>query len=311
MGEFELIAAFVRELPHAGPGLALGPGDDGALLRPSPGSELCVTVDTVRLGVHFTKQFTPEDVGHKALAVNLSDLAAMGARPRWLFCALELPRGTRAAFVTRLARGMAPLAQTHGCLLAGGNVSRGPGLAVTITAIGDVPSGLALRRDGLRPGDLIAVTGALGGAALGLRRLRVGDRRGAARQLRPIPRIELGLAARGLASAAIDVSDGLLQDLGHLCRRSSCGAEVSGALAPIDSALAGRVDRLALALGGGEDYELVFGVPPARLARLRRKVERRGSALTVIGRACRGRGVRLAGGEGALAYSSTLGFRHF
>ncbi len=310
--EFELIDAFVGALPHEGAGMPLGPGDDAALLRASRGHDLCATVDEVREGVHFTRRFSLEDIGHKALAVNLSDLAAMGARPRWFLCALELPHGSDRRSIVRIAAGMMSLAGEHGCLLAGGNLCRGPGIAITVTALGEVPRGRALRRDGLRPGDLLAVTGALGGAALGLQRLsRGGGRAGALRQLRPAPRVRAGLSARGLASAAIDVSDGLLQDLGHLCERSGCGAEVDPSRLPLDPALRGRPDGLALALGGGEDYELILGVPPRRFPLLRRRIERAGVPLTVIGEATRRPGLRLLGAGGAPALPAVRGFRHF
>jgi len=280
----------------------LGPGDDAALLRPTPGQQLCVTTDTLREGVHFGPLFRAAEIGHKALAVNLSDLAAMGARPRWFTVALEVAVGAlRPPLIDGIARGMARLAAAHRCALVGGNVTRGDRLALTLCAIGEVPPGRALRRDGLRPGDLIAVSGTLGDAALGLLRLRAGERRGAGAQLRPQPRVALGLAARGLASAAIDVSDGLARDLGHMLDASACGADIWGDALPASRAVRLRSDWLSLCLEGGEDYELCLGVKPSHRDRLQRLASALGAPLTVIGEARAGRGLRIAGGRGQRA----------
>jgi thiamine-monophosphate kinase len=318
--EFALIERFLHHFPRAGPGLFLGPGDDCALLRPAPRHELCVTTDTVREGVHFGPRSTPEDIGHKALAVNLSDLAAMGARPRWFLAAIELPARVAPALVEGMARGMAALAREHRCLLAGGNLCRGRGVAVTVTALGDVPIGGALRRDGLRPGDLLVVTGTLGLAALGLRSLRrarlprLAQRRGEAElaQLRPRPRVAAGLAARGVATAGIDISDGLAQDLGHLCDASRCGAELWSDQLPVGPLVAARRDWLSLCLAGGEDYELLLGVAPERWAKLRRHLERSGAHAFAVGRASARPGLWLARGPGGRAKKlSARGFSHF
>ncbi len=311
--EFALIERFVRHFPERGQGLVLGPGDDCAILRPTPGRELCVTTDEIREGVHFDRRFAPEDVGHKALAVNLSDLAAMGAVPRWFLVALELPRNVQPDLLDRLARGMLPLAREFGCALAGGNLCRGPALALTITALGEVPDGAALRRRGLRPGHVIAVTGTVGFAALGLAALRAGRRDAAARaQLRPTPRIAAGLAARGVASCAIDVSDGLAQDLEHLCEASGCGAELWASRLPARPAVRAQRRWRGLCLSGGEDYELLLGVPPRRWPALRRRVEATGTPLTEIGRALDGSGIRLAEVPGGRTHHlAAPGFEHF
>jgi thiamine-monophosphate kinase len=313
--EFALIERFVRHFPRRGHGLVAGPGDDCALLRPSPRRELCITTDTIREGVHFGPAFTPADIGYKALAVNLSDLAAMGARPRWFFAAVELPARVAPGFVDDLGRGMAALAGEHRCLLAGGNLCRGPGVAVTLTAIGDVPTGGAIRRSGLRPGDLLLVTGSLGLAALGLRMLaRPGHRRVAAAraQLRPRPRVEAGLAARGIATAGIDISDGLSQDLAHLCAASGCGAVLWSESLPVAPSVAAQRDWLTLCLAGGEDYELLLGVGPQELPRLSRRLELLGAPGVVIGRATRRLGLRLASAQGGRETRLTpRGFSHF
>ncbi|MHB8418460.1 MAG: thiamine-phosphate kinase [Myxococcales bacterium] len=314
--EFTLIERFVRHFPRRGRGLALGPGDDCAILQPSRGMELCVTTDAIVEGVHFDRRFSPEDIGHKALAVNLSDLAAMGAAPRWFLVALELPAGVPTSLLEGLARGMAPLARAHRCTLAGGNLSRARALAATVTALGEVPAGQALRRDGLRGGDVLAITGTLGSAALGRRRLR--RRPLAARspleraQLRPSPRVDAGLAARGIASCAIDVSDGLAQDLSRLCEASGCGAELWGSRLPARPEVRAERDWRELCLAGGEDYELLLGVRPGRWAALRRRIEASGSRVTEIGRAIGPPGLRLAAEPGgATRRLGGRGFSHF
>jgi thiamine-monophosphate kinase len=295
-GEFELIAAFTRALPLRGEGLVLGPGDDAAILAPPAGEELCATVDAVEEGVHFDRRFTPFDVGWKALAVNLSDLAAMGARPLWALVALGVPAGTPAARLAGVARGLGACARRHGIAVAGGNVSRAPGLSVTVTVVGSVPRGRALRRQGARPGDAVLVSGTLGEAALGLER---GARaRFARRQRRPEPRLALGRALLGLASAAIDLSDGLVQDLGHLCQASGVGASVRLAELPLSpaylAATAGRSDPWAPALSGGEDYELCVTVPVRKVRAALAAAARAGTPLAVVGTVTRARGVQVA-----------------
>lgn len=300
-GEFELIARFTRALPLAGAGVRLGPGDDTALLAPPPGEDLAATVDAVVEGVHFDARFTPEDVGWKALAVNLSDLASMGARPLWALVALAFPRDTPPERLEGVARGLGACARAHRIAVVGGNVSRASELSVTVTAVGAVRRGRALLRSGARPGDLLVASGTFGDAALGLAPgapaalLR--------RQRRPAPRLALGRALAGVARGAIDVSDGLVQDVGHLCEESGVAAVLDAAAVPTSAAyrrLARSLpDPLGPALGGGEDYELVAAVPPARLARARRAAARARVPLTVIGRVERGAGVRILGPDGA------------
>ena len=301
-GEFELIELFTRALPLAGAEVVLGPGDDAAVLRPRPGEDLVATVDAVVAGVHFDARSTPADVGWKALAVNLSDLAAMGARPVAALVALALPPGTPVAAVRGLARGLGACARAHRIPVAGGNVTRADALSLTVTALGAVPRGRALLRRGARPGDLVAVTGTVGDAALGLRRGAAAPL--ARRQRRPVPRLAAGLALAPLARAAVDVSDGLVQDLGHLCAASGVGARIGVAELPLSPAYRRAAARLpdpfAAALGGGEDYELVLALPPGALPRARAAAARAGAPLTVIGRFVRGRGVSVVGEDGAL-----------
>jgi thiamine-monophosphate kinase len=295
-GEFELIDAFTRALPLRGEGVLLGPGDDAALLRPPRGEALVATVDAVVEGVHFDARFTPADVGWKALAVNLSDLAAMGARPLWALVALGVPPGTPAARLAGVARGLGACARRHGVAVVGGNVTRAPGLSLTVTVVGGVRPGRALRRQGARPGDAVLVSGTLGEAALGRRR---GAPPGLARrQRRPEPRLALGRALAGLATAAIDVSDGLVQDLGHLCRASRVGASLRLAELPLSRAYrratAGRADPWAAALSGGEDYELCVTVPVRRVPAALAAARAVGTPLCVVGTVTRAPGVQVA-----------------
>jgi thiamine-monophosphate kinase len=275
-GEFELIERyFDRPLPADATHVQLGVGDDCALLAPAPGETWAVTTDTLSEGVHFLPDVDPESLGHKSLAVNLSDLAACGATPRCFLLAIALPRVDE-DWLAGFARGLNRLADEHRCVLAGGDTTRSlSGVTITITAIGTVPQGRALLRSGARPGDDIWVSGALGGAALGL-----ACRRGevqltasvAARAIdrleRPRPRVELGERLRGIATSAIDVSDGLVGDLGHIVERSAVGAVVDWPSVPLDDALRGEPERLqqALALTGGDDYELLFTAPIGRRA---------------------------------------------
>jgi thiamine-monophosphate kinase len=298
--EFELIEAFTLALPLRGEGVLVGAGDDAAVLRPAPGEDLVATVDAVVEGVHFDPRFTPEDVGWKALAVNLSDLAAMGARPLWALVALAIPAGTRPATVKRIARGLGACARAHRTAVVGGNVSRARELSLTVTALGAVPEGRAVLRSGARPGDLVAVTGTLGDAALGL---RAGAPRAlVSRQRRPAPRLAAGRALAGVVRAAIDVSDGLAQDLEHVCRASGVGARIGLPDLPLSPAyrrMARRLpDPFAPALAGGEDYELVVAIPPTSLERARAAARRARTPLTVIGRFVRGEGVRVVGARG-------------
>ncbi len=290
--------------------MPLGPGDDCAVLAPTRGA-LCVTTDAVVEGVHFTREgFSPEDIGHKALAVNLSDLAAMGATPRWFLCALALPRDFPERELLRLARGMSALAREHRISLVGGNFTSARELSITLTAAGELQRP-ALTRGGARPGDLLYVSGTLGDARLGLQQLQAGKRRGAVilRQRRPVPRVALGRLASRFASAGMDVSDGLAQDLGHLCDASGVGAEVELAHLPLSPAV-----RAALgpegALAGGEDYELLLALPPERALAFERACARVAERVTCIGRLTRRRHRVLRDPDGRLI-PPPAGFDHF
>jgi thiamine-monophosphate kinase len=269
LSEFALIRKYFERAPRAvRPGdrrthrVALGIGDDAALLRPSAGMELAVSTDLLLEGTHFRAGADARKLGHKALAVNLSDMAAMGAAPRWATLALALPAANE-AWLEEFAGGFFALAGRFGVELIGGDTTRGP-LSICITILGEVPTGLALFRAGARPGDDIWVSGQLGGAALALE--RPGNAATAQRLDEPEPRVELGERLRGLASAAIDVSDGFAQDLGHILERSGVGAIVEYELLPRSVEVKEVEDRnlqARLVLCGGDDYELAFTAPQA------------------------------------------------
>ena len=264
--EFDLIARyFARPTPQA----VLGPGDDCALLAPSAGMELAITTDMLVAGTHFLPDTDPFQLGWKTLAVNLSDLAAMGAQPRWTLLAGSLPDADE-RWIAAFADGLFACARRYAVDLVGGDTTRGP-LNLCITALGEVPGGAALRRDGARPGDDVWVSGQPGLAALGLAHLQQRTALPEALVARcvtalqkPAPRVELGLALREgqLASAAIDVSDGLLADLGHIAERSHVDAELFENQLPRLPAGVDRETARRCQLAGGDDYELVFAAPP-------------------------------------------------
>jgi thiamine-monophosphate kinase len=283
--EFDLIDAFLAPFAR-GKGVVIGPGSDCAAVQPGRGLRLVATTDAVVEGVHFDlRRFSPEDVGWKALAVNLSDLAAAGARPRWFLCALGVPRKQGACAVARrIARGMAPLSRKEGCALIGGNVSSASEWSVTITALGEAKKPLA--RTGARPGDALVVVGRLGDAAAGLRSWTHAS--AARAQRRPRPLLREGIAAARFASAGIDVSDGFLQDLHHLTDSSGVGAVVECSALPLGPAARSLPDGMELALTGGEDYALVLAVPGRKLASLRKAV-----TCAEVGRIVRGSGITL------------------
>ncbi len=278
LGEFELIQRYFTDCGATRADVPLGIGDDGALLEPPPGETLVVVVDTLVEGTHFLPAAPAASVGHRALAVNLSDIAAMGARPAWATLALTLP-AAEPQWLAEFARGFGTLARQHAVALVGGDTTRGP-LSVTVQLLGFVPQGQALRRDGGRPGDLLCVTGTPGDAARGLEIERAGGSAATPAQSRllerfryPVPRVAAGLTLRGRATACIDVSDGLLGDAAKLCAASRCGAEIDLARLPLSAALRATCDAAGArrhALTGGDDYELLFALPPARRAALER-----------------------------------------
>jgi thiamine-monophosphate kinase len=320
--EFRLIDR-IRELTaQPRDDVRIGIGDDAAVLAPPSGKELAVAIDTLVEGVHFPSGTAAADIGWKALAVNLSDLAAMGASPAWALLALTLPSAD-AAFVEGFAEGFAKLAQPHRLALVGGDTTRGP-LTISVAVHGFVPPGQALTRAGARVGDAVLVTGTLGDAAAGLHALqhppRDDDGRAGLRGFlierlnRPTPRLAVGTALRGQATACVDVSDGLLADLGHICAASGVAAEIEAALLPRSSALLELYDdttALHFALSGGDDYELCFTVPAARVAELQAGLARLGCGATKIGRIVEGEGVRVRAADGASLATDRPGWEHF
>ena len=315
--EFDIIRKyFTRPAPTA----VLGVGDDCALLQPRLGMTLAVSTDMLLAGRHFFPDAEPGRLGHKALAVNLSDLAAMGADPRWATLAIALPEAEE-KWIAAFAQGFFRLAARFEVELIGGDTSRGP-LAISVTVIGEVPADLALRRDGALAGDDIWVSGATGEAALALaylqRRVKLeGPAREACleRLHTPKPRVELGGRLRGLARSAIDVSDGLLADLGHVLEASGVGAELAWANLPRAKAIAECADPALAAeclLAGGDDYELVFTAPPLKHAEIDAVGKDLGISLTRIGVAVPGKPVAtLRDAQGKIISASRKGFDHF
>ena len=314
--EFDLIAKyFTRPVKHA----RLGVGDDCALVGVSPGCELAVSTDTLVSGTHFFADADAEKLGHKALAVNLSDLAAMGALPRYVTLALTLP-SIDDAWLAAFSRGFFALADKQDIELIGGDTTRGP-LSITLTVMGEIAIGKALRRDGAKDGDDIWVSGNLGGAAAALKHLQgsitlpAGAFEGAAEKLhKPQPRIALGRALIGIANSAIDISDGLVADLTHICERSRMAADINWADVPISTSLLslGLEQRVACALAGGDDYELCFTASEKMRHELRRIATESGLPLNRIGTVLQGRPkVHVRDETGAEIKTMSAGFDHF
>jgi thiamine-monophosphate kinase len=319
--EFDLINAIRARAARRRDDVALGIGDDAALLEVPAGRQLVACTDTMVAGVHFLAGTAAEELGWKSLAVNLSDLAAMGADPAWALLSLTLPEAD-GGFVDRFAGGFVELAAAHDVALVGGDTTQGP-LSITVTALGTVPRGGALTRGGACPGDAVFVTGTLGDAAGALRLLRDGGpgtgERTASRGLsaglnRPGPRVGAGLALRGVASACIDISDGLLADLGHVCTASGVAAEVDVEALPVSAALRAAFDEAAcrdFALVGGDDYELCFTAPADRGGEIASVFGRLGLRVSRIGRIGVGEGVRVLDCDGNAIDTPLAGWQHF
>jgi thiamine-monophosphate kinase len=315
LGEFELIDRyFKRPVKHA----AMGVGDDCALLALAPGMQLATSSDMLVEGRHFLSTVPPERLGHKALAVNLSDLAACGARPLAFTLSLAMPRAEE-SFLGGFSRGLLALADEHDCELIGGDTTQGP-LTICISVFGEVPAGAALLRSGARAGDDVYVSGSVGDARLALEVFRGSVALDGAgfEQVRqamelPQPRVGLGLALRGVASSAIDVSDGLLGDLGHILRSSGVGATIEVDTLPRSAVLAAQ--PLALqrqcSLAGGDDYELVFTAARDAASSVRAAAERAGVAVTRIGRIEEEASVRLVDRRGDSVANGFGSFDHF
>ncbi len=314
MDEFTLIERFFHRPPRR-PQTRLGVGDDCALLQVPADQVLAVTLDTLVAGVHFFPEVDPEALGHKALAVNLSDLAAVGAEPVWGFLALTLPR-VESDWLERFAKGLFELAERYRVDLAGGDTTCGP-LTITLQTSGWVPENQALKRSGARPGDGIYLSGWLGDAGLGLKMLQGEvpwrDPDAVARLLRPEPRVELGLALRGLAHACIDVSDGLAADLHHVLHASGVGATIEWEALPLSPSMQRYLREggdWRLPLQAGEDYELCFTMPPCRETDLERRLPSDRVAWHRIGTIEKRDGLRIRRGDKVTALPA-VGYRHF
>ncbi|MBI5659915.1 MAG: thiamine-phosphate kinase [Nitrosomonadales bacterium] len=317
--EFDLIRRyFTRPAPSA----ALGVGDDAALLRVGRGMELAVSTDTLVSGTHFFPDADPFLLGHKTLAVNLSDLAAMGAQPRWALLSLSLPVADE-RWLERFSAGFFALAEQYGVELVGGDTTRGP-INLCVTILGEVPQGAALRRDGAKTGDDVWVSGSLGSAALAL-----AHKRGTVRLLpaefascaaalhQPVPRVALGLALRGVAHSAIDISDGLLADLGHILENSAAGAEIEFDALPVPDVLRALSSQGSgemaqhCALAGGDDYELCFTAPVSRRTEVESISGRSSLPLARIGSIVAGGGCIVRAPDGSAIHLEKSGYDHF
>ncbi len=318
MSEFKLIAQlqnrFALQQQFCNYPAVLGIGDDAAVLAVPPGKHVLVTTDTLVCGVHFLADDKPADIAAKALAVSLSDLAAMGAEPAWFFLAITLPQQDP-QWWDDFSQGLLEMATASGIQLTGGDTTQGP-LSVNITAMGLVEQGTALRRDGANPGDLVLVSGQPGLAALALQQKLAGKQSqpDALKALqRPEPRLALGRALLGLASACIDVSDGLAADLGHILDASNCGAEVFLDQLPKPVALSNlsSEQRWTLQLAGGDDYELCFTLPPEHEPAVLNLQKQVGVAVQVIGRITSANGLRLTQVDGSAFSLANSGYQHF
>jgi len=318
LSEFDLIAQYFNRPPRAGGQVALGVGDDCALIAPSAGTQLAISSDMLVEGRHFFPGADPRSLGHKCLAVNLSDLAAMGAKPLGFMLALALPEA-RPEWLAPFSEGMLALADLHQCELIGGDTTKGP-LNICITIFGEVPNDGALRRDAARPGDDIWISGSLGDARLALAGYRnecmlppatlsaAGER-----MHQPAPRVALGLALRGIARAAIDISDGLAGDLGHILKRSSVGATLFVDDLPAGPMLRTQERNLqhSFTLAGGDDYELCFTAPADKRDEVLAAGHAAGTAVTRVGIIEPALGLRLTDAAGAPLDLKLASFDHF
>jgi thiamine-monophosphate kinase len=322
LGEFELIRRYFMRggaARGAESGVVLGIGDDAAILALPPETELIAAVDTIVAGRHFPEGTDARSIGHRVLAVNLSDMAAMGATPAWATLSLTMPSADP-AWLEGFSGGLLDLADAHGVALVGGDTTRGP-LTVSLQILGHVPRGTALRRSGARAGDLLAVTGTLGDAGAGLAFVTAppaaGDRRAALELIRrfdyPTPRVQFGLAARGIATAAIDLSDGLVGDLPKLAQASGLAAHVAVDRLPLSEAMLAAAPMHQArdwALAAGDDYELLLAVPAAHFAQLQAAAARLNLRLTGIGELRSGSGVTWSM-NGADFRPASFGYDHF
>lgn len=316
MGEFELIARWFQRPARRSP---LGSGDDCALLAPRPGMQLAVSTDMLVEGRHFLSTVDPQRLGHKSLAVNLSDLAACGAQPLAFMLALSMPQVDE-PWLDGFARGLFALADRHECELVGGDTTRGP-LCISITVFGEVPQGQALLRSGARAGDDLWASGSLGDARVALEvfrgKLSLPAEAFEAARLRmelPTPRVELAMALRAIATSAIDVSDGLIGDLQHVLASSGVGVTIEAEAATTLLDCAGQIEpqsRLGFVLSGGDDYELLFTAPPGRRDAVEQAARSCSTRVTRIGRIEAAPGCRVVDAQGRTVRENFESFDHF
>lgn len=315
-GEFDLIRRYFDSISGDHPSVQLGIGDDCALLSTSPNTELAISVDTLVEGVHFLPDIHPEHLAWRLIASSVSDLAAMGASPRWLTLACTLNEPSE-AWLAMFSKGLAEACQFYSLVLIGGDTTSGRCQVFTAQVHGEVPSGMALKRSGAKLGDAIVVSGTLGDSCAGLAMLTDELERESeyllGRYYRPTARLELGKSLRGIANAAVDVSDGLLADLNHLLTASGVGAELCVEALPLSSALCEFAPESAekWALSGGEDFELCFTLPQDRVPELEQMSERLDLPLTVVGTITDDREITLLKLGEPMARPAILGFNHF
>ncbi|MCF6219408.1 MAG: thiamine-phosphate kinase [Gammaproteobacteria bacterium] len=313
LAEFSLIEKYFSALGTARDDVLLGVGDDGAQLVVPADMSLVVAIDTMVEGVHFPVNTTAEDIGYKLLAVNLSDMAAMGAEPAWFTLALTLPESDE-AWLAGFAKGIAMLANHHGVQLVGGDTTKGPRV-LSLQAHGLVPAQQSLKRSGAEVGDGIYVTGTLGDAALGLRIALEGKHYSDSDYLlqrlnRPTPRVSLGMALRPIAHSAIDLSDGLLADLSHICKQSNVAAVLELNQLPLSPAYRATPATIDTALNGGDDYELCFTASRAAGESLKRLAQQHNCAISCIGEVVEGEGVSCYL-DGKFYPTKKTGYQHF
>lgn len=312
MQEFDIIRRYFAPLVQGFPA-SLGLRDDAAALDIPPGQQLIITKDAIAQGVHFIGNEEPAHIAQKLLRVNLSDLAAMSATPYAYFLAVMLPSGIDEPWIASFAQGLALDQQEFGIHLAGGDSIRSPTLSFSLTALGLVPSGQALHREGAQVGDIVYVTGTLGDSALGLAALKAGggDTYLMNRYLLPQPRVALGRKLFGIASAAMDISDGLMQDLGHICAASHVGARIRRAALPLSAPARELPQAWLAAATGGDDYELLFTAPANMHVKIDALSQAQGVPITPIGVIMPGSEVQLLDEAGEVLPLPTRGFQHF
>lgn len=298
--------------------VSIGIGDDCAVMEVPAGYQLAMSTDTLVAGVHFPQLTSPADIGYKSLAVNLSDLAAMGATPAWASLSLTLPEEDH-AWLERFSRGFAELLQRYNMQLVGGDTTRGP-LSITVTVCGFLPRDRALRRDGAKPGELVYVTGTIGDAGIGLKKILASiDYRGSlqhcvSRLNRPAPRVELAMALTAISGCAIDISDGLLADLGHIVEQSHCAARIEPDKIPLSSELqqfyGNNIDWQQV-LTDGDDYELCFTLAADRVDELQALAVQTSTRISCIGEITTGSGISCVFADGSTLPTSQVGYDHF